>query len=90
MFPLKKNEPKISRNLKYAKHSRIQKVLSEGSNLDNVFFLFFCLIFFPAFFSLLRGGSNKYQYKQAINGPSAKRLWLADDGPKLNAGLVAL
>ena len=38
-------------------------------------------------------GGSKYHYKRVIIGPSAKRLmafrWRTDDGPTLNAGLVA-
>ena len=43
-------------------------------------------------FDLVRGeGGSKYHYKQAIIGLPAKRHgWRADDGPTLNAGLVAL
>ena len=53
------------------------------SNFDNVFF------------SLWREGESKYHYKWAIIGPPAKChlmafRWRADDGPTLNAGLVAL
>ena len=42
----------------------------------------------------MREGGSKYNYKRAIIGPPVKRhkvvfLWRADDGPTLNAGLVA-
>ena len=40
-------------------------------------------------------GGSKYNYIRAIIGPPTKRhemafRWRADDGPTLNAGLVAL
>ena len=35
------------------------------------------------FFFMIRGGGSKYHYKRAFR-------WRADDGPILNAGLVAL
>ena len=70
--------------------ARIQKVLSEGSNFVNVFFLLFfvCLLLFFL-------GRMKYHYKRTIIGPPAKRhlngvSLAADDGPTMNAGLVAL
>ena len=43
-----------------------------------------------------RDNPSKYHYKRTIIGPPAKRhlymafRWRADNGPKLNAGLVAL
>ena len=63
-------------------HARIQKVLSRGSN-----------VFFISFLQLMRG--TKYYDKWAIIGLPAKChqmafRWRADDGPTLNAGLVAL
>ena len=47
------------------------------------------------FFKLMREGGSKYNYEWAIIGPPEKRdsmafRWRADDGPTLNAGLVAL
>ena len=53
------------------------KFCQRGSNFDNVFF------------SWWEEGGPKYHYKRTILGPPAKRL-RADDGPTLNAGLVAL
>ena len=56
--------------------ARIQKVLSEGVQL----WLFW------------GGRGSKHHYKRSIIGPSAKChlvRWRADDGPALNAGLVA-
>ena len=57
----------------------IQKVLSEGSNFDNFFLVY-----------EVRKDPNT-----TGNGPSSARQstalrWRADDGPILNAGLVAL
>ena len=48
------------------------------------------------FFSLVREEGSKHHVKWAINGPPAKRhlkmafRWRADEGPTLNAELVAL
>ena len=58
------------------KHARIQM----GSNFDNVFFLI---------------DEGKEDPNTTISGPSLARqqmvfCWRADDGPTLNAGLVAL
>ena len=47
-------------------HAKIQKILSKGSNFDNVFF-------FSFYFSWWREGVSKYHYKRAIIGPPAKR-----------------
>ena len=52
-------------------HARIQKVLSEGSNLDNV--SNFVLVFF--FCCWWGKGESKYQYKQAIIGVSLACRW---------------
>ena len=61
---------------------QIQKVLSEG---DPTFTTFF--------FSLMRGGSIQIPLLAGHQQPASKMLafgWRADDGPILNAGLVAL
>ena len=60
--------------------ARIQKVLSEGSNFDNVFlFLFF-----------LKFDEGRKDPNTTVSGPSTAFRWRADDSPTLNAGLVAL
>ena len=61
-------------------HALIQKVLPEGFSFDNVFYL-------------VDEGSKVPN--TTISGPSSTRQrnafrWHADDGPTLNAGLVAL
>ena len=61
-------------------HARIQRILSEGSNFDNVFFFFF---FFFFLFDDGRKDPNTTISEMAFR-------WRADDGPTLNAGLVAL
>ena len=50
-------------------HAQIQKVLSEGSHFENVFFLFLFFLF------ILEGREylNKYHFKRAIIDPPAKR-----------------
>ena len=56
-------------------HARIQKVLSEGIHqLDN-------------FFSMMRGGMIQMPL---LAGHQMAFRWRADNGPILNAGLVAL
>ena len=69
-----------------------RKFCQRGSKFDNVFCCFFCL-----FFHLVDEGIE--DQNTAINGPSSARQrnviemafrWRADDGPTLNAGLVAL
>ena len=66
---------------------RIKKVLSEGSNTDTVFFQFFSLM------------GQREDWNATISGPSLARQrnafemvfrWRADNGPPLNAALVAL
>ena len=64
-----------------------RKFCQRGSKFDNIFFFFF--------FKLMRDIGSKYHYKWAIIRPPAKCYlngfrWQADDGPTLNAGLVAL
>ena len=68
--------------------ARIQKVLSDGVQLWERFFVCF-------FFSWWGEGESKFHHKRAIIGPQAKRHWMvfrwrADDCPTLNAGLVSL
>ena len=63
-------------------HARIQKVLSDGVRFHNVFFLF------------TRDRRSNCHNKWATIGPLSKGhldgfLWRADNGPTLNAGLVA-
>ena len=65
-----------------------RKFCQRGSNFEKVSFLFY-------FFLEGREDPNKYHYKRAIIDSPAKRhlnafCWQADDGPTLNAGLVAL
>ena len=65
-------------------HARIQKVLSEGvqlCNSDNDF-LFFKGREDP---NITKSGPSPARQRNAINSG-----WRADDGPTLNAGLVAL
>ena len=66
-------------------HAWIQKVLSGGP----IFFFFF---FFFTFFSLMRGERIEIELKAGQDRPSSEMVfrWQADDGPILNAGLVAL
>ena len=75
-FCWKDDEPDLQVHCPITFHARIQKVLSEGVQLWQVF--------------LWGEGGSKCPYKQAIIGPPARRILNADDGPTLNAGLVAL
>ena len=86
-------------------HARIQKVLSEGSNSDNVFFPFF---FRGEMIQIsLKSGHHRHPsetpFKWRFAGVPMMALmafrwgademafrWGADDGPTLNAGLVTL
>ena len=60
------------------RHVRIQKVLSEGVQI------------WQHFFSWWGEVGSKYHYKRGIIGQPAAFRWRADDGPTLNAGLIAL
>ena len=57
-----------------------RKFCQKGSNSDNVFFF------------LMRGERIQIGIKEGNHRPPAKRHypWWADEGPTLNAGLVAL
>ena len=64
-----------------------------GPNLITFFFLLY--FFLLSFFSWWEGRGSKYRFKWVIIGPPAQCHlngvhWRADDGPALNAGLVAL
>ena len=63
--------------------------LSEGPTFENVFLLLFFFV------SLIRGERTNIplkvgHYRPASETPFKRRGWRADDGPTLNAGLVAL
>ena len=66
-------------NVDVTAHARIQKVLSEGSNTDVFFFSWWDgeMIEMP-----LKGGPSSARGRMAFR-------WRADNGPPLNAGLVA-
>ena len=70
------NESILLQLLPMRTHVRIQKVLSEGIQLCNSDNVFFFFFFF-------RGERIQISLKMAFR-------WRADDGPMLNAGLVAL
>ena len=67
-------------------HARIKKILSEGVqySADVVFFLFF--VFFEEM-DATKSGSSSARQRNAIKMAFS---WRADNGPPLNAGLVAL
>ena len=68
------NQSILLQLLPMSTHAQIQKVLSEGVQLCNSD---------NAFFFLFRGERIQIPLKMAFR-------WRADDGPTLNAGLVAL
>ena len=66
-----------------------ERFIRGGSNLISFFFFFFFCIL------LMSGGRIKIPLLAGLVGPPEKAiemafLWRADDGPTLNAGLVAL
>ena len=90
----------------YRLHARILKVLSEGClvMVERLFLavqwgcLRFVIVVFPdhthllfltSFFFLLEGKDDQSKYT-TISGALSAFRWRADNGPKLNAGLVAL
>ena len=64
-------------------HARVQKVLSEGNQHDNVFFVFF--LFVCCFFSLMRGGRTQIPRLAGLQRPASEMpfKWRFVSGPMM-------
>ena len=76
------NQSILLQLLPMSTNARIQKVLSEGANSATL----------TTFFFFFRGERIQISLKAGHHRPGSKMAlhWHADDGPTLNAGLVAL